>query len=317
MAKLDLRDEKHTRTYQLVVVDGMNLAWRFHSRLNLSYHGKSTSMLYGALRFVLGIREKHPEAKIIFLWEGGESMRRMKAHFYKENRRPPDNEFHRCLEELRASLPYFGVEGQSHVGLEADDMAGYLVSRFVKDNRKGKNHCLLVSNDRDWLQYAREDDTIDFSRQGAVEHYSDLKSAFGFPPERIVLWKILRGDPIDNIRGVGYSVVNKDTKKKKFVGIPSSIIRYLTNECDGDYKKILEIDLAEKNPGWQKWQDLIKEVWESIIVRNADLIMYHPEWIHENSIVVEPAEPDAGEALRILEEKGIKSLMESAERVVV
>jgi 5'-3' exonuclease len=73
-------------TYDYIFVDTMNLASiSYFAQTRLSWNGKPTGMLFGVLRQILFLKKKYPEAKIIFLWEGYNSIRKSKYTFYKSN----------------------------------------------------------------------------------------------------------------------------------------------------------------------------------------------------------------------------------------
>ena len=250
--------------FDLILVDAMNLVSRMHYALNsLSYRGKPTGMQYGVMKQAFNFRSRYGRAKILFLWEGMVSKRKSLNADYKANREAKKEEFHKLVRELRLMLNKGGFDSVYHTGLEADDLAGYYVA---KEKEKGK--ILLVSNDKDWLQYL-EKNRVYVQRKAEVETYEELEKEFGFPPNRINLWKIIKGDKVDNIKGIK--------------GFREDAAKVLVNHCEtlDDLKKF---PLAKHDPRWYKWETAIKANWK-LILDNNGLITYNPSWINKKEIV--------------------------------
>lgn len=278
--------------YNLVLVDSMNLTYRFFNAMKgLTYKGRPTGMLFGVMKFCVYTALRYPNARIVFLWEGTSSRRKSMYKEYKSKRasvKVPVS-FWDCVDEVREVLPWFGVDQMWHIGLEADDMAGYMVECAQKDGK-----ILLVSKDEDWMQYIRPGQ-VDIQRTSTIESFEDLQASYGYPPNKIGMWKILRGDVSDNIKGIK--------------GIRGGLVRLLVNKCD-NYMQFKDYPLARHNPLWEKWERILKEQWESVIERNADLILFHPEWIEPNQIVEIPGKKDVPKLKKAMEGAGIKSLLE-------
>lgn len=85
--------------------------------------------------------------------------------------------------------------------LEADDVIGWLVSMY----RNQKN--IIVSSDSDFYQFVDENTQIWNTKELITTDI--VKTKTGVPPNRYVLYKSIKGDVSDNIRGVtGYGTVN-------------------------------------------------------------------------------------------------------------
>ena len=284
------KDISELPDYQIVLVDTLNLAYRNHYGMkSLEWEGKPTGMLYGFAKFVFKMQKLQPQARIIFLWEGINSKRQILYSCYKISRRKRTTIFDKCLNEIPQFLENAGVDQMYHIGLEADDMAGYI----VHSNIGNKKRILLVSTDTDWFQFLRPD-YVDIQRRELIEYYSDIHAYLGFPPDRVGLWKVLKGDKADDIGGI-----------KR---LPTKLAQYLVNHCR-DYKQFRDYPLRKYNPKWRSWEITIKCYWESIIERNAELILFHADWIEESQIVCKHGKRNVQELRKTFEDNGMKSLL--------
>lgn len=97
-----------------------------------------------------------------------------------------------------AKVPVFAAEG-----FEADDVIGTIAKRVISDPA---TEVIIASNDRDLMQliggrirfYLPAVGKQKSKMYGEKEFFEE----FGFPPEQLVDYKALRGDPSDNIPGV-------------------------------------------------------------------------------------------------------------------
>lgn len=280
--------------YDLIVVDSMNLAHRAHYGMKaLSHNGKPTGMLYGIGKLIDDMQRLYPGAKIVFLWEGLNSKRESIFSDYKGNRKAKDTEFGNALAQIPRLLSVAGVDQMYHIGLEADDMAGYLV-----ENLEDSERALLVSMDEDWFQYLRPDQVDLQRKRNVIETYSDIRSKLGFPPERMGIYKILKGDKSDNITGI--------------YRLPSPIAKALAIRC-ADYREIQTFPLVKLNPKWERWQKAIRDQWDDVIERNARLILWNEDWIREDDIVLMKGEYDPEALQKILLFHGMENLAKSFE----
>ncbi len=290
-----MKDFLDVTNYKLILVDAMNLMFRTHfGMLQLSWHGKKTGMLFGTARFIFKMQKLYPHAQLVFLWEGTKSRRKVLHEGYKQHRSRQDNSFRSCVKEVRAFVHNAGVDMISHLGLEADDLAGYLC-----DTAEAGERILLVSNDEDWYQFMRPAQ-IDIQRNDQIETFAEVKKMLGFPPNKIGMWKILKGDKSDDLKGI--------------VRIPSVLVRLLVNKSS-TYMDFKGYPLQKHNKSWETWENQIRENWDSVIERNAQLILYQPDWIEPNQIVVESGEYDEAIVFKTLEDNGIKSLIKEVKSV--
>lgn len=288
-----MKDMRAVKQYKKIVVDGMNLASRSHHGIKRSWEGRPTGMLYGVVRFILSMRTLYPQAQIVFLWEGGDSKRKKLHPMYKANRagRTVDGTFGVCLEVTQKVVGWMGCDQVRHVGLEADDLAGWFVGRTPEDE-----DILLVSNDEDWWQFMGPH--VDILRKDTVETYAEVGLMLGFAPEKVGLFKVLTGDKSDGIPGIPR--------------MSAKAAAALVTNC-GSYEEFRDLDLKGINPSWERWEKSIDVLWESVILRNAELILYHPDWVEEDKVILTPGEPDAAGLRDALEDNGMVKMIEKLE----
>ncbi len=276
------------RVYSLILVDAMNLCYiHFHGQRNLSYHGRPTGMLYGIARLVTKLQKDYPHARILFLWEGTHSRRKARYDQYKKHRLAVPTTFKMQVEEVKNFLTIRGIDQSYHLGLEADDMAGYICADATEN-------ILLVTSDADWFQFLKPEQ-IDIKRN-TVESFADLQATLGFPPNKMGMWKILTGDKSDGITGV--------------YRMPRPVARLLVNKC-ATYKEFKTYPLHLHNPVWERWEKTLQSVWDTVIERNAELILFHPEWIENSQIIHIPGNENKAALRTLYKQKGFKSLLYS------
>jgi 5'-3' exonuclease len=189
----------------VMIVDALNLAFRWK-------HQGSTDFLEDYVSTVDSLRRSYKARHVIIAADQGSSSYR-KALYpdYKQNRKdkyeqqtPAEKEqFELFFKEFQATLDYIASETTWTVlrfaGVEADDIAAYLVS---KKKQLACDHIWLISSDRDWdtlvstgvsrFSYVtRKEITAD----NWHEHYDCER-------EEYISIKCLMGDSGDNIPGV-------------------------------------------------------------------------------------------------------------------
>lgn len=279
-----MRDLTSCDSYDLILYDAMNcLTIAFFSK-PLSYEGIPTGMQFGILKQIASLRRKYPKAKHVFLWEGFNSLRKAKHPSYKSNRRDKNDAFIASLEDIKSVLSLFDVTQVSHAGIEADDLAAF----YCKKHQSKR--ILLVSNDRDWYSYVDRDSISIYSRN---EEWSrtQLEMTCGFPPEKMALFKILRGDPSDKISPI-----------PRF---PDALAIRMAKSCTS-YKDFRSFAFE---PSELKWKQVLEDSWQSIVEVNADLVLFHPEWIDPSRLLVTPPSVDKAKAIRYLNDRGMVSLL--------
>ena len=229
-------------SYQRILVDTLNVvtASFFYNSAMQKSHGLTSGMLYGSFRLLLSTRTLYPHANMYFLWEGWKQDRKLEYPDYKGNR-PNKSEltgYKESLTDFKQALQYFGDSQVWHSKWEADDLAAFYVYASSIPT-------LLISNDQDWWKFLNK--TTDVYYRGSIYNYYDIKRKLGYSPEKIDIYKILRGDKSDNIKPVYPRFSEKHAMK---------LVEYLDSADDlYDYTKVVKY---------------IPSVWASRVCHDGD-----------------------------------------------
>lgn len=188
-----------------LIVDSLNLGFRWK-------HANATDFCEEYISTVESLKKSYKCDKVIILGDGGASSYRKALYSeYKSARKEKfatqsERErvaFEDFLNEMRVILETYSTDTEYPVlkfkGVEADDLAAYIVS---KRKKLGLNIIWLISSDRDWLlnlapgvsQFSyvtRKEFTVD----NWHEHYD-------FSIEDYISIKVLQGDAGDSVPGV-------------------------------------------------------------------------------------------------------------------
>jgi len=276
--------------YDMVLVDAMNLCARSYHGIKTQYNNVSTGMLYGVMRLLASLYTMYQKADVFFLWEGADSRRKALYPFYKANRgtKGYDNSFSNQLRDVKSAVLWMGHTQMACPGVEADDLAGWLTHRF-----SSTRNILLVSNDEDWFQFMRPG-AVSIMRRDVIETYEDIERQLGFPPDKITLYKILTGDSSDNIKGV--------------YRFPDKLAIILVKACS-EWGALRTCPDELFNTKYKKWKGVLEKS-ESVLKTNADLILYHPEWIDEACITTTKFLRKPVELRLLLESRGMLKTIE-------
>jgi 5'-3' exonuclease len=188
-------------TNNLLVVDGLNFAFRYK-------HAKKRDFGIEFLKTVQSLADSYKCGKVVITADKGSSeFRKTLYPEYKANRKEKyENQteeekrefeefftdFSDCLTLVSKHYPVLRFQG-----VEADDIAAYIVRRYKKDY-----NIWLVSSDKDWdilidsnvsrFSYVTRKET---TLENWEEHYP-------IQPSNYVGFKAIMGDSGDNIKGV-------------------------------------------------------------------------------------------------------------------
>lgn len=187
----------------VMIVDALNTAFRWK-------HSGATKFVEDYLATVLSLAKSYDAGTIIVAADqGGSSYRKELYPEYKANRKelvekqtPEEkeqarkffNEYERVLEAIdkHPKMRLFRYQG-----VEADDIAAYIVSRL---HDYGFDQAWLISTDRDW------DLLIGpyVSRFSYVTRKEYTLDTWDYPvsPEQYISYKVLAGDSGDNVPGI-------------------------------------------------------------------------------------------------------------------
>lgn len=283
------------RPYDVIFVDAMNLLIRsYHGMKSLEYRGRKTGMLFGVVRLVIDWRNTNPDIDIVMLWEGRASWRKNEHPIYKAHRpsgRDADDskEFFDDLERVKYSLPTMGISQMWCDSYEADDVAFTLAPL---EYRKGRR-VLLSSGDWDWWELCDYGDIL--YQHKDVMMRADLEAMFekkfgvpSVPPGRMWLFKVLTGDPSDNVSG-----------------IPRFPKRLASQLCNMDWVDEGNILHGLISMGEKRWAERVSDnAW--ILKRNIELL--RSSTVPEDDITLVASAYDYDGFDRLLEENGMEAM---------
>lgn len=148
----------------------------------------------------LSYTRKDPISRIIFVFDYEKSDYRLNLWpHYKAGRvytdMPSDFQYN-----YRNNLPLLaealGVDILGVSGVEADDLAGILISTY-----KGSENIVCITGDRDWIQLEIEFDHVTIFDPKQLKY---LTSSTCQTVEQFLVEKIIKGDSSDNIQGLKF-----------------------------------------------------------------------------------------------------------------
>ena len=215
---------------KLVLFDGNAVMHRaYHALPDLKTRaGEPINAVYGLVSMLLKVIEDLKPTHIAFAFDRKEpTFRTQILESYQAQRPEMDEELDSQFDKARETVEAFGIPIYSKAGFEADDVIGTIANSVSSSRlpaRAGKlgyiqidsgsqsgmtdgvSQVLVVTGDRDMLQLVRGKvklympvkglaDAKEFGKDETIER-------MGVPPEQIVDYKALVGDPSDNYKGV-------------------------------------------------------------------------------------------------------------------
>jgi DNA polymerase-1 len=189
----------------LMIVDSLNLAFRYK-------HSGAIDFATDYMRTVDSLRKSYKSTKLIIAGDMGSSNYR-KALYpeYKQNRKDKyadqteaeKEAFEAFFAEVQGILSQYESENKYQVarfqGVEADDIAAYIVSKRKKFNL---SQIWLISSDKDWdLLVAPGVSRFSYVTRKEVTH-DNWHEHYDFDADSYISIKCLMGDSGDNVLGV-------------------------------------------------------------------------------------------------------------------
>lgn len=215
-----------------LLIDGSHITHAANAATALSVGGQPTQAIYGFLRTLRSMVSVYSMLTPLVLWDGA-SWRKLhfpeyKAQRVKEAVSKSDEAQQKAREEAKQQIPFIrravghlGVRQMLAINYEADDLAGMLVARYAKTDKK----IVMISGDKDWIQLLRpncvwvdpvRDHRLTSKNLSENLGYNPNKGRFdvckgvdvegfiGVPtPQAWLEIKAMMGDVSDNIPGVG------------------------------------------------------------------------------------------------------------------
>lgn len=192
---------------KLVLFDGnaiMHRAYHALPPMN-ARNGEPINAVYGLISMLLKVIQDIKPTHIVFAFDRSEPTFRKKILESYQSQRPEmeeelSSQFKKAAEVIKA----LGIPLYDAIGFEADDVIGSIAEKIKGEEIK----TLIITGDRDMLQLVDEkagtllfmpmkglSDAKEFGVKETVER-------MGVPPEQIIDYKALVGDPSDNYKGV-------------------------------------------------------------------------------------------------------------------
>ncbi len=194
----------------LLLIDANALIHRaFHALPPLTTPaGEPIGAVYGLATVMLKIfREKKPDFIAAAFDRPEATFRKEKYEQYKIHRPKAPDELVFQLKKSRELMEKFGVAVFEAPGFEADDLIGSLAEKFKEEKEEPDLKILIFTGDLDALQLVVNGKVaVETLKKGVGETkiYDEeaVRERYGVPPERLIDFKGLVGDPSDNIPGV-------------------------------------------------------------------------------------------------------------------
>ena len=184
----------------MLLVDGSSFLYRaFHAMPDLrNRHGEPTGAIYGVLNMLRRLRKDYPADYSACVFDAkGKTFRDDLYPEYKAHRPAMPAELVQQIEPLHQAIAASGWNILMLDGVEADDVIGTLAQQ-ARDGIR----CVIATGDKDLAQLVNERVTLINTMSNETLDIAGVNAKFGVPPERIVDYLTLVGDPVDNVPGV-------------------------------------------------------------------------------------------------------------------
>lgn len=185
----------------LVLVDGSSYLYRaFHAMPKLTNsRGEHTGAIYGVANMLRKLLADYDPEYIAVVFDApGKTFRDSIYDEYKANRPPMPTELSAQLAPLNAVVRAMGLTLLRIDGVEADDVIATLAGQAAASGVD----TVISTGDKDLAQLVGDRITLIDTMTNTTYNRAGVIKKFGVPPEHIVDYLALVGDPVDNIPGV-------------------------------------------------------------------------------------------------------------------
>lgn len=193
----------------LYLIDGHALVYRTYFALMTAggdrfrtRSGEPTAGSYGFASVLLRLLEQEKPEYLAVAFDTGRTFRNDLYSAYKATRAKMPDDLRPQVDRIRSLVDAFGIPRLEVEGFEADDVLGSVTYQAVAQGMGVK----IITGDRDLLQLVSPRVIVNLagSKLSEAKDYTpeDVTAYMGVPPEQIVDYKALVGDPSDNIPGV-------------------------------------------------------------------------------------------------------------------
>jgi DNA polymerase-1 len=180
----------------------MHRAWHALPPLTNS-KGQVVNAVYGTMMVMMKLFENERPDACVACWDTEAATFRHEAYKeYKAHREEQPDELYAQIPLIQAGLATLGVDSLELDGYEADDLIGTIATRAHRDGWE----VVIVTSDRDALQLVRPGISVLAFKKGVTDTITydeaEVKSQYGLTPAQFLEYKMMRGDPSDNIPGI-------------------------------------------------------------------------------------------------------------------
>jgi len=210
----------------LYLIDGHGLAYRAYYALTAggtrtnafqTSRGETTAGVYGFTSILLRIFQQENPDYLAVAFDKGKTFRHEMYPDYKGTRAKMPDDLRSQVERMREIVDAFNIPRLERENFEADDVLGSVA--LWASEKKGLG-VKIITGDKDLLQLVTDRVIVNLagSRMSDAKDYfpEDVQKKLGVPPEKVVDYKALCGDPSDNIpgvRGIGEKTATKLLEK--------------------------------------------------------------------------------------------------------
>lgn len=263
------------------VIDGMSLAYTAYYAHNLSYKGKSTSIMFGMLDQLKSLMMLYKAHRVIVCWDGERNPKRIELHpGYKAHRnlnmtKRQKRKFKEEIERVKKMIYYLGISQAYNPAVEGDDMV-YWVTKKMQNLYK----TWIISGDKDFLQLINYDVQVYNPRTKHSHHYSTFYIDNKVEPSQFSDYLCMVGDKSDDIpgyRGIG------PVRAASFLSMFKSIKNFIKDE-NAEFSGVSDKEELEKV--WRRNRMLIdlkrfNEKYHTeadlLYIRNKSMPKFRPE----------------------------------------
>ncbi|MEY8444143.1 DNA polymerase I [Lactococcus ileimucosae] len=197
---------------KLLLIDGSSLAFRaFFALYNqvdrfVAPSGLHTNAIYAFHLMLNNLVERLEPDHVLIAFDAGKTTFRTEMFStYKDGRARMPDEFREQLPFIKELIEKLGYNHYELKNYEADDIIGTL-DKMAELPEVGAYDVTIVTGDKDLIQLADSNTTVEISKKGVAEFESFtptyLMEKMGLTPEQFIDLKGLMGDSSDNYPGV-------------------------------------------------------------------------------------------------------------------
>ncbi|NLN70652.1 MAG: DNA polymerase I [Chloroflexi bacterium] len=196
----------------LYLLDGHGLAYRAYYALTAggsrssafqTNSGEPTAGVYGFTSILMRIFQQENPDYLAVVFDKGKSFRHKIYEDYKGTRAKMPDDLRGQVERMREIVDAFNIPRLELENYEADDVLGSVARWAAEEKGLGVK---IITGDKDLLQLVTDRVVVNLAgtKLSEAKDYfpEDVVDKLGVPPEKVVDFKALSGDPSDNIPGV-------------------------------------------------------------------------------------------------------------------